>query len=117
MAASHTFDPIAPKSSASSAAVWLNGRRALVATMSGDGRLSTCEFERGWLPESAYLAQLVRVIGDRERVVILGPTSVRLELERDYTAMFRRPERLLDVEPAGPVSREELIARLRTFAA
>jgi hypothetical protein len=87
MAASHTFDTSAPKYSASSAVVWLNGRQAMVATMSGDGRLSTCEFERGWLPESAYLAQLVRVIGDRERVVILGHSaSARTKWEHGVAA-------------------------------
>jgi hypothetical protein len=64
-----------------------------------------------------YLAQVVRVIGDRQRVVILGPSSVRLALEREYVAAFRRPDRLVDVEPAGPVSSDELVDRLRTLAA
>ena len=44
--------------------------------MSGDGRISTCEISRGSLSEGAYLAQIVRLIGDRQRVVILGPSSV-----------------------------------------
>jgi hypothetical protein len=85
--------------------------------MSHDGRISTCEITRGWLSEPSYLAQLVHVIGDRQRVVILGPSSVRLALEREYVAMFRRPDRLVDVEPAGPVSTEDLIDRLRILAA
>jgi hypothetical protein len=56
------------------------------------------------------------VIGDRRRVVILGPSSVRLALERAYVARFRRPDRLVDVEPAGPAAMEELIDRLRELA-
>jgi hypothetical protein len=97
--------------------VWINGRQAVVVAISQDGRISTCEITRGWMSEQAYLAQVIRVIGDRERVVILGPGLIRLALERDYVAMYRRPDRLVDVEPAGPVSPEELLDRVRTLAA
>jgi hypothetical protein len=107
----------AREAAAPSAVVWINGRQAVVVAMSRDGRISTCEISRGWLPQPSYLAQVVRVIGDRQRVVILGPSSVRLALEREYVALFRRPDRLVDVEPAGPVSSEELVDRLRTLAA
>jgi hypothetical protein len=85
--------------------------------MGAEGNISTCEIERGALSELDYLAQVVRVIDDRERVVILGPSSVRLALEREYVAIYRRPDRLVDVEPAGEVAREDLIERLRTLAA
>jgi len=101
---------------APSAVVWIDAREAFVAAMSHDRRVSTCEISRGWLSQPSYLAQVVRVIGDRQRVAILGPSSVRLALEREYVAMFRRPDRLVDVEPAGPVSPEELVDRLRTLA-
>jgi hypothetical protein len=104
------------EATAPSAVVWINGRQALVAAMSHDGRISTCEISRGWLPEPSYLAQVVREIGDRQRVVILGPSSVRLALEREYVAIFRRPDRLVDVESAGPLTREELVGRLRAVA-
>jgi hypothetical protein len=105
------------EAAAPSAVVWINGREAIVAAMSHDGHISRCEISRGWLSQPAYLAQVVHVIGDRQRVVILGPSSVRLALEREYVARFRRPDRLVDVEPAGPVSSEELLDRLRTLAA
>lgn len=95
--------------------MWINRRQAMVATVSRDGRITTCEIRRGWQPEGAYLAQVVRVIGDRQRVVILGPSSVRLALERDYVSIFQRPDRLVDVEPAGAVDLQELVVRLRTL--
>ena len=117
MAGVQTLDPVQSAVAAPSAVAWINGRQPSVAMMSGDGRISTCEITRGWLPEAAYLAQVVRVIGDRLRVVILGPSSARLALEREYVAMFRRPDRLVGVEPAGPVSSQELVDRLRTLAA
>lgn len=109
--------PAACDTVAPSAVVWINGRQAIVAAMSTDGHISTCEISRGWWPQSTYLAQVVHVIGDRQRVVILGPSSVRLALEREYVTMFRRPDRLVDVEPSGLVSPGELSDRLRTLAA
>jgi hypothetical protein len=85
--------------------------------MSHDGRISTCEISRGWLPEPSYLAQVIRVIGDRQRVVILGPSSIRLALEREYVAIFRRPDRLVDVEPAVAMDAAALVDRVRTLSA
>lgn len=107
----------ASRTAAPSAVVWINGRRAIVATMSDDGRIATAEIDRAREPELAYLALVVRAIGDRERVVILGPSSVRLALEREYVAIFRRPDRLVDVEPAGAMEPAELVDRLRSLAA
>ena len=99
-----------------SAVAWIDGRRAIVVAISDDAGVSTCEVSRGSLPESSYLAQVVRLIGDRRRVAILGPGSIRLALEREYVAFFQRPDRLVDVEPAGPVSTEELVDRVRMLA-
>jgi hypothetical protein len=117
MAGTQAFSPAARQDAAPSAVVWINGRQAVVAAMSHEGRISTCEISRGSWPQRTYLAQVARVIGDRQRVVILGPSSLRQALERDYVAMFRRPDRLVDVEPAGPISSADLIDRLRTLAA
>jgi len=98
-----------------SAVVWVNGRQASIARISPNGATSTCELERGLEGEPAYLAGVVRAIGDCERVVILGPGSARLALEREYVAVYHRPERLVDVEPAGPMTRVELVERLRAL--
>ena len=100
-----------------SAVVWINGRHATVARMDSAGTVSSCSIERGIDSNASFHALVVHAIGDRERVVILGPTSARLELERAYVALYHRPDRLVDVEPAGPVSEIELIARLRQLAA
>jgi hypothetical protein len=116
MTASPTLESITSEIIPASAVVWISGRRAMVAAIEYDGRISTCEITRGSLPEPAYLAQVVRVIGDRQRVVILGPSAVRLALEREYVAIFRRPDRLVDVEPSGVVELQDLVDRLRTLA-
>ena len=99
----------------SSAVVWLNGREALVARRGDRGKPVVATIRRGIGGADAYLLRIVREIGDRERVMILGPGSARLALEREYVSLYRRPERLVDVEPAGAVTSDDLIERLSTL--
>jgi hypothetical protein len=100
-----------------SAVVWVNRREATVVRITSADRMSSCEISRGWLREAPFLAHIVRAIGDQKRVLILGPSSVRLALEREYASMFPRPERLVEVEASGPVDTGQLAERLRAFAA
>jgi hypothetical protein len=100
-----------------SAVAWIGELRATVATSSRTGRISTCQFNRGWLREPAYLAHVARLIGDRGRVVILGPSELRVALEREYLSLFKRPDRLVDVEPAALLATDELVERVRTLSA
>jgi hypothetical protein len=100
-----------------SAIVWINGRGAVIAAMEPDRGITTCTIDRGLEPEESYLRLVVHAIGDRERVMILGPSSVRLALERDYTSIYQRPDRLVDVEPAGPMDQATLVDRLRELSA
>ena len=116
MAGLRTVDQAATRAVPPSAVVWINRRQAIVATMACDGQISTCEINRGLESELAYLALVVRAMGDRERIVILGPSSIRLALEREYVGIYRRPERLVDVEPAGSLHAEELVGRLHALA-
>jgi hypothetical protein len=116
MVGTQVLDPAASATTAASAVAWINGREAVVVAMDREGQISSCEINRGWLPRPAYLAQVVRVIGDRQRVAILGPSSVRQALEREYVGSFGRPDHLVDVEPAGRVPFEELVDHLRTLA-
>jgi hypothetical protein len=116
MTATETRERVAYRTVAPSAVAWINGRQAIVARTDRTGRTSTCEIERGVEPEGSYLALVVRAIGDRDRVVILGPSSMRLALEREYVAIYHRPERLVDVEPAGLVTADELVDRVRGLA-
>lgn len=98
------------------AVAWINGRGATVAGIDPDGSLTTRTVDRRSEPESVFLDLVVRAIGDRDRVVILGPSSVRLALEREYVGIYQRPDRLVDVEPAGAVEEAELIDRVRQLA-
>ena len=117
MVGTPVLGPAACETVAPSAVVWVNGRRAVVVAIGREGNISTCEIGRGWWGQATYLAHVARAIGDRQRVVILGPSSVRLALERTYVATFQRRDRLVDVEPAGLVPTDELLDRLHTLAA
>jgi hypothetical protein len=117
MAGPQTLITGPPRTVPASAVVWIDTDRAIVARVRADGATSTCEIDRGALPEPAYLAHVVRAIGDRERVLILGHSSARLALEREYVTVYQRPDRLVDVEPADAMDADALIERLRDFAA
>jgi hypothetical protein len=99
-----------------SAVAWINGRQAHVARLDDERTVTTLAIERGLRDEQAYLADVVDAMGDRERVMILGPGSARLALEREYVAIHRRPDRLVDVEPDGPVTDNELVDLVRRLA-
>jgi hypothetical protein len=99
-----------------SAVVWINGRFAIVARTADTG-FTTCQIDRDLEPESIFLDRVVREIGDRERVVILGPGSARLALEREYVGVNHRPDHLVDVEPAAAITPAELVDRLREISA
>jgi hypothetical protein len=102
-----------PSRIASAAVVWLNARDAVVARSLG-ARERVIAIERGAAePKASYLARIVHEIGDRDRVLILGPGIARLELERFYTSINQRPDRLVDVESSGQMWADELLGRLR----
>jgi hypothetical protein len=117
MAALHTIQPDVRTHVRPSAVVWIGEHQAIVARMGYEGIVSTCQIDRGAEPELAYLALVGRAIGNRERVLIMGPGSMRLALEREYVATYRRPDRLVDVEPAGVIDRERVVERLHELAA
>jgi hypothetical protein len=108
--------PGARPASPACAVVWINGREAIVAREDPDGRIDTRWIERRLDPASDFLAVIIRAIGDRERLVIMGPSSVRLALERAYVDVYPRSDRLVDVEPSGPMSEVGLVSRLRELA-
>lgn len=99
-----------------SAVVWVNRREATVVQITSDGRTSSCEISRGWLRETPFLACIAHAIGDQKRLLILGPDSIRLALERAYAPMFPRTERLVEVRASGPVDAPQLADRIRAFA-
>ncbi|MFM2105580.1 MAG: hypothetical protein RL338_612 [Chloroflexota bacterium] len=103
---------------AGSAGVAWTARRHAVSARRGGRRPSSVTVVAGPDPARVpFLARVVDEIGDRERVMILGSDEMRVELEREYVAVSHRPDRLLDVERAGPPAERELLERLERLAA
>lgn len=98
------------------AVVWVDERHAIVAR-SEDGGIATTEIRRISQPETRYLARVVRELGDREHVMVVGPQPIRLALEREYVAISHRPERLVGVPTGARDAGAEILERLERLAA
>ena len=98
------------------AVVWISKEWASLARMSREGAISTSAVHRGGIAEPAYLDLIVRLLGDAQRVVILGPEYTGPALDRAYAAIHRWPDRLVDVELSEPMGTEALIERLQQLA-
>lgn len=106
--AAHATPPLHP----TGAVTWIDARHAIVArSQDGGARVTTVEAEPG--AGSPDLARVVDAMGDPDRILILGPDAMRVELEREYVAIHHRPDRLLDVEHDERHDETALIRRLR----
>lgn len=94
------------------AVIWVDGWHAIVARSEHGKRVIT-EVDRDADPEALYLLRVARQADDCDRVMILGPDATRLAFEREYVALYRRPDRLVDIEAAPSASTVELLDRLR----
>lgn len=93
------------------AIVWLDRHHALVAR-AREGRSVVTEVERDADPEVQYLLRVVHEAADCDRVVIMGPDAARIDFEREYVALYRRPDRLIDVGVSFTPAPSDLIAQL-----
>jgi len=93
------------------AIVWLDRRHALVAR-ARDGHSVVTEVDH--LSDSGvpYLLRVIHEAAGCDRVVIMGPDAARIDFEREYVALYRRPERLIDVGVSFTPAPRELIAQL-----
>ena len=94
------------------AVVWLDRRHALVARAQ-DGHSIVSEVERDTDLEPEYLLRVIHAAADCDRVVVMGPDAARIDFEREYVALYRRPDRLIDVGYASQPARSELVEQLQ----
>ncbi len=99
------------------AIVWVDEAHAIVAATSPDGAIVTEQVDRGTQPEATYLAHVVHEIGDSATVTIIGPSSVRLALEREFVSINHRPDRIVGIPMAATATRTETLARMRRLVA
>jgi len=93
------------------AVIWVDGWHALVAS-AVQGHPRVTEIDREAEPEHDYFVRVARAADDCERLMILGPGTTREAFEREYAALFRRPDRFVDAETSPPATERELMDRL-----
>ena len=94
------------------AVVWLDRSHALVAR-GNDGRPEVTEVDRSFDPETDYLLRVVHEAAGCDRLVVMGPDASRVAFEREYVALYRRPDRLIDVGQAMTPRPADLVDQLR----
>lgn len=106
--------PIADALRRVGAITWISPARAIVARRAASGWVDVARVENPTPDEEMpYLARVAHEIGDADRVLIMGADAIRTELEREYVRIYHRPDRLVDIEPSGDVTEDQLVERLR----
>src|SRR3954447_8569171 len=97
------------------AVVVVGDEHALIARDdAGEPRIT--EIYRRADPEALYLLRIAREARQCDRLVVMGQGRARLAFEREYVALYRRPDRLVDV-PSVPAGEFEVLERLRRLEA
>ena len=110
------MDPgMTPGSRVPAALVWLDRSHAVVARAFPAGTLVT-EVDKALDLEQAYLLRVAREVADCDRLVVMGPEAARIAFEREFVAMYRRPDRLVDAGMELEPEPRELVDRLRMLA-
>jgi hypothetical protein len=99
------------------AVAYIDDDHAIVVKTLPDDSLGIVDLPRRQPEDLSYLLRITEEIGPRRRVAILGPSPLRLELEREYVSMYRTPDLLVDVEAATNETAAHLIERLEEFSA
>ncbi len=94
------------------AVVWLDRSHALVAR-SLQGHPAVTEVDREADPEPSYLLRVIHEAADCDRLVVMGPDASRVAFEREYVALYRRPDRLIDVGRVETPRDADLVDTLR----
>jgi len=94
------------------AVVWLDRSHALVAR-GHDGHPQVTEVDRSFEPETDYLLRVVHEAAGCDRLVVMGPDAARVAFEREYVALYRRPDRLIDVGQMLTPRPADLVDQLR----
>lgn len=94
--------------------VFIEPWHAMVAR-SGETTPVVMALERERETEDEFVFRVARETTDCERLVVMGPGRERLAFEREYVSLYRRPDRLVDDEPAAAADRFDLLDRLRVL--
>lgn len=94
------------------AVIWLDRYHALVARAHA-GHAAVTEVDRDLDPEPVYLHRVLDEAADCDRLVVMGTDAARIAFEREYVALYRRPDRLIDVGRLEAPRVADLVDQLR----
>lgn len=100
------------EATAPAALIWLDRSHALVARPVPRGAIVTEIHREAGQPERSYLADVAREAAACDRLVVLGPDASRINFEREYVALYRRPDRIIDAGVELEPEPRELADRL-----
>jgi hypothetical protein len=80
-----------------------------------EGHSVITEVDRDMDPEIPYLLRVLHEAEGCDRVAVMGTDPSRIALEREYVALYRRPDRLIDLGPSHSAARSELLDQLRVL--
>ena len=111
----HTHPAVHPVGSGVNAVIWIEPGRAIVLRGSGTGEPASLELPLPPSPAAtpAVLAEIAHLVGDVDRVLVLGADDLRTALEREIVAVGHRPEAIHEEPGHAPLDEVALVARLR----
>lgn len=112
-----TTQPVVPPDHG--ALAWIDHHTAVVTrlTAAGDPTMEDFAFlDDDPEARASVIARIVHAVTDCRRLTVVGDDDMRTLLEREYVALLHRPDRLFEIEAAGPIDRADLGARLRGLA-
>ena len=98
------------------ALIWLDRSHAFVARPR-NGETAVTEVDRASDLEAQFLLRILHETADCERVLVTGSDAVRVAFEREYVAIYHRPDRLIDGGDEAEPAPRELADRLRFITA
>lgn len=103
---------LADISGRSAAIIWLDRSHALVAR-ARFGHPEVTEVDRAFDTDPAFLHRVVNEAAGCDRLVVMGTDAARVAFEREYVALYRRPDRLIDVGQVAAPRACDLVDHLR----
>ena len=86
-----------------------------MATAPG-GEATLTRVDRTGESEPSYLLRVARA-AECDRLFVMGPDEAKLAFEREYVALYRRPDRMADVPAGAMPDTDQLLSRLRRLDA
>lgn len=107
--------PTMPHGRLGGAVVLLAANEAVVARTRPDGRDEIARVPRrgGRAGAPSFFLRVLREVGDRAPVVIMGASPDRTAFEREFVMVSHRPDRLLEDASVHDAHPEALLERLR----